>query len=376
MGETSARSHLRPVMDGGDLVKVVSDICGIHAQVLSAAELSMAIRTSSIGRDEIREELWVRRSLVKTYGLLGTIHIFPSRELPLWMPALREITSLNDLGRKRSGTLDADRTQRIVDAIRDALQGSTLTRDELGHEIGRRVGAWAVEPTLPGFGKMLPAWHAALSGAAYAGKLCFGPNRGSRVTFTVPDASHHTGDQLDQQKALARVFRKYLSTYGPATLKQFCQWIGLANIQAAQFLTHPEYGALEDVDIEGTRALAVPEDSWPQGSARPSLHLLPHFDGYVIGCHPRSLLFGAPGAEAGLVHGVAGPVPVLLVDGVVAGIWELIRERREVRITAEPFVPLAEEHRAQLRAAAERIGMMLGIPASLEVGHVELRRHL
>ena len=47
--------------------------------------------------------------------------------------------------------------------------------------------------------------------------------------------------------------------------------------------------------------------------------LLPYFDAYAVGCHPRERLFPGAAAERALARGQAGNRPVLLVDGVVAG---------------------------------------------------------
>jgi winged helix DNA-binding protein len=52
---------------------IVGTICGVHAQVLSAAELSIGLRLAGITRTAIRQALWTERSLVKTYGPRGTI---------------------------------------------------------------------------------------------------------------------------------------------------------------------------------------------------------------------------------------------------------------------------------------------------------------
>ena len=37
--------------------------------------------------------LWEKRSLVKTYGRRGTLHLLPAAELPLWMAAMQARTT-------------------------------------------------------------------------------------------------------------------------------------------------------------------------------------------------------------------------------------------------------------------------------------------
>src|SRR5436309_6595107 len=90
------------------LVRTVSAVCGIQAQVMPAAELSVGIRVDGVTRGDVQAALWERRLLVKTYGIRGTIHLFPSDELPLWMAALRARFALDV---KKQQALDLDPVQ-------------------------------------------------------------------------------------------------------------------------------------------------------------------------------------------------------------------------------------------------------------------------
>lgn len=78
-----ARSHLVERAPADRLVEVVRDVCGIHAQVMGSAELQLAARVEGIGQADVREALWERRELVKTWTLRGTLHIHPADELGL-----------------------------------------------------------------------------------------------------------------------------------------------------------------------------------------------------------------------------------------------------------------------------------------------------
>src|SRR5688500_9479187 len=70
---------------------IVSTICGAHAQVLTAAELSIGLRIAGITRTDVREALWTERSLIKTRGPRGTVHLLATQDLPMWTGALSAI---------------------------------------------------------------------------------------------------------------------------------------------------------------------------------------------------------------------------------------------------------------------------------------------
>ena len=63
-------------------------MCGVQAQVMSAAEFSIGRRISCASRADVRRALWEDRSLVKTFGPRGTVHLLRTADLPLWTGAL------------------------------------------------------------------------------------------------------------------------------------------------------------------------------------------------------------------------------------------------------------------------------------------------
>ena len=83
IGRRLARHHLLEPAPATDLVQVVSDIGGAHAQVGASSELMLGLRVRDITRQDVRAALWQQRTLVKTVGPRGTLHVFPAREVPL-----------------------------------------------------------------------------------------------------------------------------------------------------------------------------------------------------------------------------------------------------------------------------------------------------
>jgi len=71
------------------LVDVVARVCGIHAQVMPSAEISLGLRIRGFTRVDLDDALWQKRELVKAYGIRGTVHVLPAREYGWWLAALR-----------------------------------------------------------------------------------------------------------------------------------------------------------------------------------------------------------------------------------------------------------------------------------------------
>ncbi|MGW4615572.1 DNA glycosylase AlkZ-like family protein [Rhodococcus triatomae] len=76
------RSSLSAPSPQAGSAEIVSALCGAHAQVLSAAELAVALRIEGATRSDVRTDLWDRRQVVKTYGPRGTVHLLTTADPP------------------------------------------------------------------------------------------------------------------------------------------------------------------------------------------------------------------------------------------------------------------------------------------------------
>jgi DNA glycosylase AlkZ-like len=67
---------------------------------------------------------------------------------------------------------------------------------------------------------------------------------------------------------------------------------------------------------------------------------------------------------------------VLLVEGVVVGIWERRRSGGRFELRVESFVRLSAGQRAAVQAQAARIGEIVEAPVTLSFGAIRRRPHL
>ena len=333
-----ARSHLAERAPAEQLVEVVRDVCGIHAQVTGSAELQLAARVEGITQADVQSALWERRELVKTWTLRGTLHLHPADELGLWAAARRAVTGEAD--RQAAGLEEVD---EVVAAIGAALRGHRLTREQLADMVTERVGAAPRE-------KLASGWGYYLGDAALAGQLCFGPPQGQRVTFVHPDDWVGGVQPWDPEDALREAARRYASTYGPVTHGHFRTWIGSRERR------------LDELDL--------PEvDEQPEPG---SVRLVPEYDVYVMGYRERDRFVPPAVREQIAAHGrgrYEGPAgtPFLLVGGVCAGLWSRRKTARRVELTVHSARRLTRSERNGVEEEAERIGAFLGLEPALAI---------
>jgi hypothetical protein len=341
-----------------------------HAQVMSAVELSIGLRTTGITRADVRHALWTGRELVKTFGPRGTVHLLPARDLPMWVGALSAAPPPAHTFPEQA-RLSPDQTEAVVEAVASALEDAELTVDELTEAVVEHAGPWAGDLVMPAFQGMWPRWRQVLHLAGMRGVLCFGPIRGRKVTYTSPRRWLPGFQPAEGSASLAGVVTGYLHAYGPATPRQFAHWLAAPREWAAA-LFDSLAGELEQVDVDGTRAWVAAGDTAAAPTPPHGVLLLPYFDAYayVVGNQPRELLY--PGRAA---QRAPGNFQVLLIDGVVAGVWHQRRSGRRLDITVEPLDPLTPARRRQLDEQVERVGAILEGAPRLTIGTVTVGGH-
>jgi winged helix DNA-binding protein len=348
------RHHLMRRAPKKDLTKVVGEISGVQAQVMSAAELQVAVRVDCSVED-VRKALWKDKTLVKTWLMRGTLHLIPGKDLPLYTAATsRRWVRINNAWLKFMQVSEPEVWQ-LVDAMGAALSGTPMSREELIDVVAKDKPARIRAALKSGWGGMLKP-------AARNGMLCFGPSRGQNVTFVRPPEWLGSWRKVDPEDALADVARRYLRTYGPATKEDFARWWGnWSGVGVAAWAALEK--ELAAVSVEGYKAqmLSADLESLPDPSADPSVQLLPNFDPYLMGHSNRDHLFDP--AHRWKVSRVAGWIsPVVLADGRVLGTWGHVASGKTLRITVEPFKSLPVKVKSEVRARAESIAKALDLP--------------
>jgi hypothetical protein len=352
---------------------VAGVLCGAHAQILSAAELSIGRRIAAATRADVRRALWEERSLVKTFGPRGTVHLLPAADLPMWagaMSALPPSTPAHPDGvRFTPGQAD-----EVLAAIGDALADAELTVEELTEAIADRAGPWAVEHTIPAFQGRWSRWRQLTSTAAHRGLLCFGSDRGRTVTYTSPQRWLPAFHPADGPTALRALVTRYLYAYGPATPQHFARWLGTPARFAAELFAELA-GELERVDLDGEPAWTLAGDTAVPGEPHRGVRLLPYFDAYVVAGQPRGRLYPGAAASRALTRGQAGNYPVLLVDGVVGGVWHQRRAGDKLSVTVEPLRELTAAQRRELEEEVSLVAAVMEATAALTIGTVRAGPH-
>jgi uncharacterized protein YcaQ len=358
------RHHLDRRAPAGSLLAVASRLCGLHAQVMSSAELTVWARVESLDRRAVQRALWEERTLVKTWAMRGTLHLLPADELTLWHAALSTSRRyLRPAVWQKYFGITLEELDSLTEAVGAALDGRVMTREELGHEVARLTGSATFASKVA-----QSSWGTILRPAAFTGRLCFAPSLGQRVRFTRPDTWLAAPQPaVSPQAATAVVTRRFLGTYGPATYHDLARWWSGGGVATARQWIASLGEEVCPVDVEGAQAWMLADHAREVRELSPtrSVRLLPGFDQFVVAasCHAGHLL---PGDLRGRVYRPQGWIsPVLLVNGRMEGTWRHEIKGSRVEVVIEPFRKAPVWVRRAAGQEAERLAAFFGCTLNL-----------
>lgn len=356
------RQRLVERAPAADLLDVARGLCGLHAQVMSSAELTAWARVDGLARGDVERALWERGELVKQWAMRGTLHLLPAADLPTYHAAFATFRHyLRPSWLREFGYGTPERLEAALAALDATLTpDASLSRADLAAAIAERTGDADLATHLA------ESWGSALKPAAFRGLLAFGPSDGQQVRFRrAPDTA---ADRPDADAAFADLTRRYLHAYGPARRDDLARWWGggsMLTAAAAQKRMEALGDEVVAVDVEGERCWMLAADLADTlgGAGEPphAARLLPLFDQWTVSLNRNVDAILAPERRP-LVYRQAGWIsPVVLVDGAIAGTWKHETTKGpDVTVTLEPFGKLPRWAAEQLDAEAERLRQFLG----------------
>lgn len=332
---------------------VVAWLGAVQSQDYAGAKWGVAQRALGLTEAAI-DRAFDDGRILRTHILRPTWHFVPAEDLR-WMlllssPRVQAATSYYS---RRMG-LTPPVVTRAHKAFERALRnGQSLTRAELATAL-KGVGIDAVGQRLAGivmYGELEQV-------------LTSGPRRGKQFTYMLVDDRVRRARRLDADAALAELTRRYFTSHGPATLRDFSWWSGLTMRQGHAGLE--QLGTeVERETIDGLTYWIVPSRSTGRSTAS-SIYLLPNYDEYLIAYRDRGNAQPLM-TTANANRNVDIYAHILVVDGRFGGTWRRAAGRHGYEVAVTPLNALAPRHTRDLHAAVERLSTFLGSKVTLTI---------
>jgi winged helix DNA-binding protein len=299
-----------------------------------AATAALLARVDELPVGWLDEAIYGRRAAVALYNARTATAIVPADEAAAFGTAL---LPGDDAGLKaivgpalpEYSEGFAEPVALAVEAVTDALDGVTLSRDDL-HEALRRRLPGELLPWCAGC-KSHHARRGLLVMAGLHGRLCIAGRSGRQPAFARTDQL--VGWTPPQREAAgAELVRRYRRGYGPSTPAQFAEWAGLGRAHARELW-------------------ALAGDDQPEDPPRlPGVRLLASGDPVLLG-RDREALLPDPALRR-KVWAAIGGAGIVLVDGSPAALWRARKQGKRLELSVDPFGKVPKR---ALQAEAERL---------------------
>lgn len=329
---------------------VVEHLVAMQAQDYPGALWSIGLRTQHATFESIENAIRDRK-IIRTWPMRGTLHFVTARDAR-WITKLCGPRKLRSTAsRERALDLNEAVFQKASDIISATLsEGKIATRSSL-------------LDTLEDAGistKNQRGYHI-LWNLSQRGLLCFGPHQGKQPTFVLLDEwlPQRPNDPTGND-ALGELARRYFTSHGPATIKDFAGWTGLT-------LSDSKKG----IEVAG-RTLAYTNmqgiDYWhapsPPTITPDTSFLLPGFDEFLLGYKDRSAAL-PPEYMQKIVPGSNGMfLPTIVMNGQVVGTWKKTVHKSQTTLHLSPFTQI---NTSLLEPARKRYEAFLQHPVVIEI---------
>jgi hypothetical protein len=339
-----------------DLVTICRDVCGVQAQIMSAAQLQLWARNHAITPAIVNDALWKARSLVKTSLMRQTLHLVPADEFRLYIAAHKSARAKAVLSIMARCKITRDEADGLSALILEELKAGPAPRAAITAavrpKVSKRLRVW-----------MDKVWSIVRL-PVIEGLVCYGPGEGNQATFIrtehwLPPQSRVDETKFDEVQAQKELFSKYLRAYGPATLHDFAHWslISMAEVRAMRSLMNAEVAEYDGL-------LVLREDVKALQAASPemnSVHLLPYFDVYLL-AHRFKEHFLKPQFYKRVYRNQGWISPVVLINGEIAGVWSYKQSRKALEIEIELFARVDSRARKQIKDRAAELADLFQSP--------------
>ena len=331
-----------------DPVAVVGHLGAVQAQEYGPARWGLGQRTHGFD-DAAVHRLVDSGVILRTHALRPTWHFVTAADIG-WIQALTgpRVHAFNAYYYRTHG-FDDDRARQTNRVIADALRGGNhLTRPELadvlakaGHEAtGNRLAYVVMRAELDGL-------------------IANGVMRGKQHTYALLAERAPDQVELAPEEALAELTRRYFSSHGPATVKDFAWWSSLTVTQVRRGLALLG-STVESVEVGGLVYWWVPGEAPPPDPV-PTVYALQSYDEY-----------GVAYTEGRAVTNLAGRTVVdpaenrtvqpLVLDSQVVGRWGRRVDKGTVVVEPQPLVRFTAAQRRAAEREFARYADFIGVP--------------
>lgn len=321
-------------------LEAIEHLVGMQAQAPFAPYYGLWSRLERFTGDQL-SDLLTSRKAVRIVLMRGTIHLVTARDChrlrPLVQPTLDRMLRANATHGKPLAEIDV---AAVVDAARGLLDAEALTPGEVGARLAEQ---WPDTPP----GSLAEAARSLLPLVQVPPRALWQRSGQVRLTTATAWLGKPRGKRLTVDELVAR----YLAAFGPASAADAQTWSGLTRLGEVL-----ERLKVVRFKTEGGQTLYdLPDAPRPDPDAHAPVRLVAPFDNILLSHADRTRVISDEHRKK-LFAGKNGVFPgTVLVDGFVAGTWELAGKGAATSMRVQPYVKLKRRAVGEIETEGNRL---------------------
>lgn len=341
------KHHLTKETKSDDIGEIVEDIVGLHATGAMGPYLSLFARARKFEKEDLIEELYVKRNLGKIRCMRKTLHILPKEMIPIAYAATREMV---DKISKRyvEFRVPTAKYEGISQTILELLKVREMTAAEIKKALKTQLDVSAI------------LYRMCDQGLLIRGQ----PEKGwkdQQHKYALFQEYFPTIDltKLKESEAKTQLVNKYLKAFGPVTEKDIKWWTGFSKTKLQEALNRlqSQIDRIKITQLKGEFLILHSEGALIQkeGPAdKQTVNLLPGLDSYLMGYKERERYL-QPEYYHNVFDRSGNSTSTILLDGRVVGVWDFM-EAGEPSVKLFLFEEVERIVLSEIYEKARRIG--------------------
>lgn len=328
------RREERPVPE------TIEHLVGMQAQSPSNPYLALWSRLEGFDADKL-SLLIAEREAVRATLMRATIHLVTARDYQALRPVMQSVPAQTFKSSHFARNVAGVDVDAVVAYGRELLAEQPRTLGEIAPLLAER---W------PGHdpGSLAQA-------VGFLASLVHVPPRGLWQTSgkaRLTPAEAWLGQPLGAGQSAEAIVMRYLAAFGPATVSDVRIWSRLTGLREVVARLRPQLRAFRDE--RGRELFDLPDAPLPAPETPAPPRFLPEYDNILLSHDDRVRITGEM-ASLPMPAGRGSDYGSVLVDGFLAGMWRITRERGHAKLAIEAGNSWSAADRAAVADEGERL---------------------
>jgi hypothetical protein len=307
------KQHLTQESKKDDIVQLVKDLCGLQATGTFEPYLYLFCRIKEFKKNELDNQLYRLKSLIKIRAMRNTLFIVPVEYAPMMHTATNYLKENRFDGFFTYADFTREEYYDLESKIHQVLAKDALIATEIKKRIdtSRNISiiiSLMCDKLLLVRDKPPKGWK----------------DRRNTYTLMKNNYPNLNFEEIEEQDAINNLVYNYIDKYGPVSEDDIAWWAGLTKTSTRNALKFNENN-IKQVSISNSEYFVLSSDleklKQLKSQNSPIITLLANLDPYLMGYKNRERYINSDDYE--FVFDRSGnATTTILLDGAVIGIWD------------------------------------------------------